>query len=631
MARTRKIDVLIESRIIDVLGPELSKNVEAFEKANNFDLRIIPISKTNLSLSNLSSDTRAVYLPLLPGLTPEQRKGLFETLTGKGKLSFSMLGPDDVDAGAFASLAPRITDTLHKRFALNLHQALLGIDTNQLPVILRLADQLKINLVTARRVGWSPDYDTSLSATFFKQDEVIKATGKLSLESAMKMAAQRNPDIKSAQAAWRSSLADVMATRAQFSTFANLVGSTGGQMNRDRVNVQMTPRYTGSAALGLEVNRLLYSDQLYQQISALDQRAGAVKLETLSVSLDTVQSTASAYLDCLLAEAIYRIQRSNVLLVQENLSLAEIRKEIGDQDETDSLRWQASLAAARSNLISADGSRRNARAALNVLLATDTQKHWDLEDITLGEKQTFFLENTLGGLLKTKGQFESFIRFTRALASANSPELQSFDYNLRAEGIRLVERKRRRTRPVVSLSAGVQRIFEDSDISRGGGQNEWTVGVGFTLPFLETDLRRAEVSKIEAGIEQLEAQRQRAVYLVEQRALAACYNMAASHPAVRLSRVALAASEKNYQNIREKYSLGRVNVVTLIDSQTNLLNQKQAEATAVYTYLKDVISLQRAIAWFEYTKSDAEVADFIKRFHDFKKTGSVYVRVLPKK
>jgi hypothetical protein len=130
MARTRKIDVLIESRIIDVLGPELSKNVEAFEKANNFDLRIIPISKTNLSLSNLSSDTRAVYLPLLPGLTPEQRKGLFETLTGKGKLSFSMLGPDDVDAGAFASLAPRITDTLHKRFALNLHQALLGIDTN---------------------------------------------------------------------------------------------------------------------------------------------------------------------------------------------------------------------------------------------------------------------------------------------------------------------------------------------------------------------------------------------------------------------------------------------------------------------------------------------------------------------
>lgn len=321
-------------------------------------------------------------------------------------------------------------------------------------------------------MGWSPDYDTSLSATFFKQDEVIKATGKLSLESAMKMAAQRNPDIKSAQAAWRSSLADVMATRAQFSTFANLVGSTGGQMNRDRVNVQMTPRYAGSAALGLEVNRLLYSDQLYQQISALDQRAGAVKLETLSVSLDTVQSTASAYLDCLLAEAIYRIQRSNVLLVQENLSLAEIRKEIGDQDETDSLHWQASLAAARSNLISADGSRRNARAALNVLLATDTQKHWDLEDITLGEKQTFFLENTLGGLLKTKGQFESFIRFTRALVSANSPELQSFDYNLRAEGIRLVERKRRRTRPVVSLSAGVQRIFEDSDISRGGGQKD---------------------------------------------------------------------------------------------------------------------------------------------------------------
>lgn len=630
LAKTRTIDVLIEEHVINTLGPELTKNVDAFEANNNLDLQIIPVSPRDLSLSKLSSNTRAVYVPLLPSITGEQRKGIFATLAQKKKISLSMLGPDDVDAGAFASLAPQITKTLHRRLALNLHQTLLGINTTHLPVILRLADQLKINLVTARQIAWSPDYDTSLSATFFKQDEVIKTSGNLTLEAAMIAAARRNPNIKAAKATWQSSQADILSSTAQFSTTANLVGQVGAQATHDRINPLMTPRHAGSASLGVEINRLLYSNQLYKQIEALSQRSEATKFDSQSVILDTVESTAHAYLDSLLAEAIYKIQRNNVLLVQENLGLAEIRREIGAKDNTDSLRWQASLASARSTLISADSSRRSARLLLNIQLATDTQKHWALKDITLGDKQTYFLDDSLNELVANQEQFEGFIRFSRALASANSPELKSFDYNLRAEGIRLVERNQRHKRPQVSLSAGVHRVFEDSSLTTGGAQNEWTVGIGFTMPFLEKDLRDADVSKIEAGIAQLLAQRERAVYLVEQRALVACYNMAASHPAVRLSRLAREASEKNYQNTREKYSLGQVNVVTLIDAQSNLLSQRQAEANAVYTYLKDAISLQRAIAWFEYSKSKPQIADFIQHYRDFQKTGSVHVRVLKK-
>ena len=636
LAKTKKIDVLIEEQIINTLGADLTKNVAAFEEKNDLDLQIIPISPGDISLSNLSSNTRAVYVPLLPSMTVEQRKAIFVTLAKKKKINLSMLGPNDVDVGddddigAFACLAPQISETLHRRLALNLHQALLGINTNHLPVLLKLADQLKINLVTARQIGWSPDYDTALSATFFKQDEVIQYSGNLSLEVAMATAARRNPNIKAAKAAWQSTLADVLATNARYSTTANLVGQAGGQSNRDRINPLTTPKYAGSASLGVEVNRLLYSDELYQQIESLSQRSEAAKLDSQSIVLDTVESTAHAYLDSLLAEAIYRIQRANVLLVQENLGLAEIRRGIGAEDNTDSFRWQASLASARSQLISADSSRRSARSELNVQLAADAQKHWDLQDITLEDKQTYFLDGSLGELIANKKQFEGFIRFTRALASANAPEIKSFDYNLRAEGIRMEERKQRHKRPQVSLNAAVRRVFEDSSISTGGTQNEWTVGLGFTLPFLEGDLRDADVSKIQAGIAQLQAQRERAVYLVEQRALVACYNMAASHPAVRLSRMARIASGKNYKNIKEKYYQGQVNIVTLIDAQSNLLSQQQAEANSVYTYLKDTLSLQRAIAWFEYSKSKPQISDFIQHYRDFQKTGSVHVRVLKK-
>jgi len=630
LAKTKIIHVLLEEQIIKTLSAELTKNVDAFEEANDLDIRIVPLSPNDISLSNLPTDSKAVYVPVLPTLTEKQRHAIFATLTRRNKIHLTMLGPDDVNAGAFASVAPRVTDTLHRRLGLNIHQALLGVNTTHLPVILRLADQLKINLVTARNIGWSPDYDTSLSATFFKQDEVQKSTGNLTLESAMAMAAKQNPDIKAAKASWLSSLADIRSGIAQYSTTADLVGQAGIQGTHDRINSIQTPRRAGSVSLGIEVNKLLYSDQLYQQIESLAQRAEAVKLNAQSITYDTVESAAHAYLDSLLAEALYDIQRKNVLLVQENLGLSEIRREIGAQDDTDTLRWQASLASARSGLIQADSSRRIARTNLNVSLATDSQKHWALKDIALTDQQTYFLNDSFSKLVSDQKGFQGFIRFSRALASANAPELKSFDYNLRAEGIRLAERKDRHKKPQVALSASVQRVFQDSTSTSSGRQNEWTVGIGFTLPFLEKDLREANVSKIQAGITQLQAQRERAVYLVEQRALFACYNMAASHPAMRLSRRARISSEKNYSGIREKYSLGQVNVVNLIDAQSNLLAQQQAEANATYSYLKDAISLQRSIAWFEYSKSKTQVADFIQHYYDFQKTGSAHVRVIKK-
>lgn len=626
LAATRTIHILVEQRILDTLGPDLTADLAAFEKTHHLQLHLVPISKSDLSLANLPASAKAVYLPLLPALTTAQRHSLFKTLARKKILHLSVLGPDDTEAGAFASLAPRIADPLRRRFALNLHQALLGVDTSHLPVALQLADTLTINLATARKIGWSPDYDTALTANFLHQDEVVENAGTLTLEAAMATAAGQSPDIAAAKAAWQSSLADAQKARAGFSTTASLNGSAGNQINTDRRNSFTVPANAQAVALGLEINRLLYSNQLFRQIDALDQIAASTDLNATSVTLDTIQTTGHSYLDSLLAEAIYRILRENVRLVQDNLSLATVRRNIGATNDTDTLRWQASLASARSQLIQADTNRRNARTQLNVALATDTQKHFHLTDITLAPDDTYLLGGHLGDLVSDPAQFQAFIRFVTALATANSPELQAFDHTLLAQGILLRERKIRHLRPQVQLTAGVQRIFQDSTLTRGDAQNEWTVGIGFTLPFLEKDLRDADVRKINAAIAQLEAQRSGASYLIEQRALAACYNMASSHPAIRLTSQALAAAEKNYQAVRQQYSLGKVNVVTLIDAQSSWLAQQQAHAVANYTYLKDTISLQRAIAWYQYDKSPAQLTDFAVRFHDFQKTGSIHVR-----
>jgi len=628
LANTKTIDVFIDASVLPILTIDLRSKVAEMEKRSGIELRIHPIdTESAKSLSILPSDTKAVYVPLLTSFTQAQRVQLFKKLTQKKILHLTMLGSTDVEQGAFACLSPDISKTLYKRLALNMHQSLLGVDTKLLPVTLQLADLLKINLATAKKMNWSPDYDTALAANFINEDAYRQAKGDLSLEHVMAWAAKINPDVAIARATWLRSYADVQIAKAGFRPTATINGSIGATGIGNRISVRTSPSNSQSASLGLEVNQLIYSNRLYSQIQAQSKLLSASKFDQQSIVLDTMETTAHAYLDALTAEALYRIQKENLQLVQENLSLAKLRLDIGAADNSDYLRWQASVASARSDLIAADSNRQLARVNLNTQVLSSPQTYWNLKDISLRDDETYFLNDSLMAVITDQAKFKSFISFVKEISTHRAPELRSFDKNLTAQGISLKERQGRNLKPEVSLTASAQQIFADSSLSRGGTQSEWTVGIGFSMPLWEKELQQAESGKIYTGILQLQAQRTKASYLIKQRALSAAYNMAASHPNMRLSRRARKAAEENYDAIKKKYKLGQVGVVTLLDAQSNLLIQKQVEAASVYTYLKDIVSLQRSISWFEFTKSKKQTDSMTNHFKDYLKTKSIHVRI----
>ncbi|MFT5634093.1 MAG: outer membrane protein [Rubritalea sp.] len=628
LADTKVIDVLIDASVLPVLTPDLAIKVAAMEKRTGIELRIHPVSiETAKTLPMLAENTTAVYVPVLPSFSRKQRIELFNHLTKKKILHLSMVGKKDVEAGAFATLSPDISKTLHKRLALNIHQTLLGVDTKLLPVMLQLADQLTINLKTAAQMKWSPDYDTSLTANFINKDSYRKAKGMLTLEHVMSWAEKINPDVTAARASWLQSYSDVQIAKAGFRPTANIKGNIGLGGTASPISSLSTPSNSQSVSLGFEINQLLYSHRVYSQIQARTQILSASKFDQQSIILDTMESTAHAYLDALTADALYDIQQENLQLVLENLHLAKLRLDIGASDNTDYLRWQASVASARSDLIAADSNRQISRINLNIKVLSSPQTYWNLKDIPLGDDETYFLNDSLMAVITNQNHFRSFIRFIKEMSSHRAPELRSFDKNLVAQGIVLRERTNRNKKVEVSISATAQQIFADTSITRGGNQSEWMVGIGFTIPVWEKQIQKAESNKIHAGIMQLQAQRTKATYLIQQRALSAAYNMSASHPNMRLSRRARKAAEANYVAILKKYKLGQVGVVTLLDAQSNLLARRQVEATSVYTYLKDIISLQRSIAWFEFTKNKKQISSMTEHFKDYLKTGSIHVRI----
>ena len=79
-----------------------------------------------------------------------------------------------------------------------------------------------------------------------------------------------------------------------------------------------------------------------------------------------------------------------------------------------------------------------------------------------------------------------------------------------------------------------------------------------------------------------------------------------SFPSIGFSQTAAENARRNLEIVQDKYAQGLVNITDLLEAQTESLRAEQTEAASVYLFLIDLISFQRAIAWFEFEKTPEE-------------------------
>ncbi|MEM7167315.1 MAG: TolC family protein [Planctomycetota bacterium] len=617
LAQTTHVHALVEARVIEFFGSQLDSRVQRLEQRLGLKITMVAAGKTaEESVRRIPEDARAVYVSLLTSATTDSRRALFAAIAARGLPSLSIRGVVDVDLGALAGLAPANDSAVHRRMALNLHQILSGIPTELLPVTLRAEDRLVVNMRTARQIGWSPDYDTSLAATFVEQDAVRRGE-QLTLEQALEMAAVQSTNVRSARARSEADASQLDVLRALLRPQVSVGGQGAYRRVHDRINRLTTPRHSEELALGAEISQLLYSHRVGSQVAAQREIAESTAEQLAAVRLDAMETVGVAFLDALSVEGLYRIEKENLLLTENNLQVAKLRREIGEAEPSEVFRWESSQAQARAQLILRDRDRLNARVQLNVALGVPRTKAWDLADIQLSDTEFYFLDEHLAAAVTNQQQFDDFLEFVKQEAAMNSPEVRSFERSVTAQGILLDERRTRNFLPEVSVNAGYDYVLQDGESLSSDDQNEWSVGIGFSIPLFAGGTRRAEMRRLRATIRDLSAQRDAALYLIEQRALAAGYGISASHPGMRLSRRAQRAAEESFAAVQSKYSQGAATVVDLLDAQRELLARRQSAGIAGYEYLQDVVSLQRAMAWFEYSKTEGEKLQWVARLSSF--------------
>ena len=199
---------------------------------------------------------------------------------------------------------------------------------------------------------------------------------------------------------------------------------------------------------------------------------------------------------------------------------------------------------------------------------------------------------------------------------------------MRAQEITLKQSKRQFVLPTVAADFSYNHIvdeeFNSSSLQISPRENidddEWTFTVSASLPLFEGTGRWHEVRREMATFRQLEFSRNQVAQLVETRVQQAMFAFDGSYPTLTFSARAADRADKNLRVVTDKYEQGAVNIIDLLDAQNEAFVQRQNAELAVYNLLEDFIEFFRTIAWFEFTKSPTERAEWVNQMENYLKS-----------
>jgi outer membrane protein TolC len=562
----------------------------------------LPVGRSiDEALASLPADTEGVMLGALAHLSAGEFERLIAGLNQRKLPTYSLSGQADVRRGVMASLkVDRNELFLVRRVALNLFNIVRGEGAAELPIDFSVDEQLTINMATARAVGVDPTFALLAEAELVGERGTPPAR-RVSLSDVVQEAANVNLDLIPAEHQVEAGFELVREARSALLPQAVISGA-GSIIDRDRANAFQSDRQL-SGALG--ISQIIYSEQAKAGYDVERQLQTSRQEERFQLRLDIVLEAAQSYLDVLRAKTVEDIQKKNLALTRSNLALARARVDVGTAGRDELLRWRSQIAQNRRSVIDASAQRNRAEIAVNRILNRAIEEPFETVEAGLDDPQLTVNFERLRPFIESPGSFTLFREFMTQEAFDGSPELRKFDAAIRAQERTLLATKRAFYIPAIGLDAQVRTFKnggEPSSILPGAPNNvDWTLGLSVSLPLFQGGALRAQRSRAEVELDQLTIQREAARLLIEQRVRSALHLAGASFAGIELAEEAAAAAQENLELVRDSYSEGLVDIVRVLDAQS------QAH----------LMETQRAAGRFDYFRSSEEQDAFLRRLNAF--------------
>ncbi|RLC67574.1 MAG: hypothetical protein DRH97_04675, partial [Chloroflexi bacterium] len=577
-----------------VLLTEAEKIIERLDP-QGFKIILVGYGENAQEALNAVSDAQVEAVHLVPSsfLSEEEYGKLIDGLNKLKIPTFSGMGYVDVEKGVLAGQMPKLLTKFARRIAINAERVLSGEDPGKIPVEFKIEKRFVVNARTAREIDMSLPFDVLLGAEVLHVQEGWGES--LSIYEAVDEANNNNllfrirdEEIKQARenhlVKWSEYLPQIKYTLQYDINDSESARQSSGTIPKRFLKNRFS------------FTQLIFSDPAVTKIRNSKKDIDVTRLERKAETLDVTEETSQTYLEYLRHKALLKVEMETLEANRHHLRTVKRRRDIGVAGREETLRWESEVASSQSDVLMASANVQMARIALNQLMNHPQEMPFVEEDVGLETVSYYIASSHLDKFVNNRETLMILLDYMTEKAFKNSPEIQALDIAISQQRLDKDTAMRKFFLPEVSAEG-----YTDHKIDKKyygtipeNDHDDWYVGVQLSYPIFEGGAKAFDYEKQKSEWKRLKFKRDLQKQFVELDVRKAVYRMAHSYPNIALSRTAMENAAENYDIVSTKYSRGTVSITDLIDAQNDKFTQEARAVIAVYDFLYDVYSFDRA-------------------------------------
>ena len=420
----------------------------------------------------------------------------------------------------------------------------------------------------------------------------LQQPSSLTLQQAVNIALEKNPQRKAALADTKAASADLKEARSfllphiTFSEAATRgndpVYVFGSKLRQQRfttadfaLNVLNTPTPFGNFATRFGGTWNLFdSFASWRGVNRAERMKDAAGHQLERTDQEVVFRVVDSYYAVLVARKQMEVAEHAMKTAQAILDRSKDRFETGVVVESDYLSAQVRLATRKQELIRAQNNLALARAQLSTAMGISTENVFDPAD-TLAERNLPAIS-----LEEAEKQAVEMRPDLKRVRSEEMAQQQSVSIAKSSFG------------PRVNAFAGWEA--DNPTFVAGGGGNNWLAGIEVQFDLFQGGAKRAQLSHERAMQEKAAALKEMAIDAIRLEVQRAYYDVDAARQQVEVARAAIAESQESLRINQNRYDSGLSTITDLLASEEAARRSQTDYWEAIYRYHTGYANLELA-------------------------------------
>ncbi len=422
----------------------------------------------------------------------------------------------------------------------------------------------------------------AIAALLLTTQAAAQAPASITLNDALRLTEEVTPSVVSSRGSMRS--AELAVRQAKWAFLPQITARPQANLQMNSGQSRVNP-ITGAVESGNTTNpsygmnvgvTLPIFDGFSRNHSLKAARAqeNAADANYTSSRFAAALSVTNAFFDALANRELLQVSEAAGLRAEEQLKVATARLRSGAGQRTDSLTALVTLGQARQNRLQALANLANAEATLGRLVGFEQR-------VAATADSAFY--QTPPALDTTALRSEAF---------AMAPAIRSAEANLVAAKARLSQ-QRSAYYPSVDLSASSNWNASKTNDYTLEGRRQLLIGLSIT-PWTnyqrETQVENQSIAVDNSEASLADQRRQLSAQLTQSFAA-----LANASEAIELAKSSVQASQENVRVADQRYKLGVMTIVELMQIQEQLTQAEVNEIQARFTYLRAKASLEALV------------------------------------